>query len=883
MNAHVPGSRGTSTPPSATEHADGLDFFRSYQRADSGYDELLGSAGELRSHWRTFCRSLDDLGHEEFARRWQQVQRLVHENGIAYSASGDPRDTPRPWVLDPLPLVISCGEWERISAAIRQRMRLLNLILADIYGPQNLVKQGLLPAKIVYGHPGFHRPYHGTRPPDSRYLHGYAADLARAADGNWWVLADCSEAPSGSGFALENRIVTSRMLPDAFRTCRVERLAPYFMALQETLYRLAPQHHHNPRVALLSQGAQSPNYFEDAYLARYLGYTLIEGEDLTVRNHRMMLKTLGGLLPVDVILRRPNSEDCDPLELSGTSMLGTAGMLESYRRGNVAIANAPGSGLVESPVMMAFLPRLCQSLLGEHPKLPGVATWWCGRPDWLAHVLENLDQLVICPAFRQREHGRGSGKRLANLPCDVLKEVIKANPAAYVAQEKVLRSTMPVWVDRPAGPGSEAAAGTPSWQSSYIAMRAFAVAADQDCAVLPGGLARVSRSVGPPFLSLLAGEGSKDVWVLSDKPVRPITLLEKHGQPLELRRGGAELPSRVADHVYWLGRHIERADAAARLLRTVGLRITDETFSPTLVELLVLLRVLAEQGQIEPGYVVEGIKDQLPKIERGLPAFVFDETQTTSLRFMISQLFRAASVVRDRISNDCWRIVHRLNEDFQLPDVGDVNLSDLLSLIDAVIIDMSAFSGMAMESMTRTHTWRFLDLGRRLERALQTIRLVKQALGDPSQVQAPVMEAVLEVADSLMTYRSRYLANLQLGPLLDLLLTDETNPRSVAFQLVSIDEHVSALPRDRQRPVHSSEQQLAVAALQAVRMLDVEALAGSQESGDRDRLLRVLKGLETRLPALSNAISHRYLIHAGPAHQLAEIRPEEARLEGRGP
>jgi uncharacterized circularly permuted ATP-grasp superfamily protein/uncharacterized alpha-E superfamily protein len=870
-------------------------MFLAYRPPTGFYDEMITASGQVRPHWQPFREALGALGSEEFSRRWRQVQRLVYEHGVAFSPFGDPNDQPRPWKLDPLPVLIPAAEWRHVSEGLQQRARLFDRILRDLYGPQQLLQRGLLPPEIVFRSPTFLLPCHGLKVPHDCHLHLYAADLARAPDGRWWVLGDRSEAPSGSGFALENRVVISRMLPDVFRKCHVERLAPYFIALRETLRRLARQRRDNPRVVLLSQGPTNANYFEDAYLARYLGYTLAYGDDLAVRNNRVMLKTLAGLLPVNVILRRPNAEDCDPLDLREDATCGPAGLVEAARVGNVAIANSLGSGLVESPVLMAFLPALCRSLLGEEPLLPGVATWWCGDPENLRYALAHRDRLIFRSAFRQRGREWETSRRMLQMSTSQLTETILADPAMYVAQERVARSSTPVWIDasengrRRAGLAPEA---TDHVEPSHIALRTFLVRSGESYTVMAGGLGRVSQGAEPLFISLLAGEGSKDVWVLSEVPVRPVTLLDQPGQTLELRRSGAELPSRVADHVYWLGRHLERADAATRLLRAVGLRLASEAYAPglsaalarpggvsaavegALPELSVLLRVLAEQGQIEPGYVVEGIQDQLPDIQRALPASVFDPQQPASLRTAVQQLVRAASVVRDRISLDGWRIIHRIEEQFRGLAASPPDLSGMLGVLDETILGLSAFSGMVMDGMTRTPTWRFMDLGRRLERGLQTIALIRHALGDPARVQSPVLEAVVEVADSLMTYRSRYLATLQLAPVLDLLLTDETNPRSVAYQLVSIADHVDKLPRDRNLPLHTIEQRLAMSVLHMVRMIDVQALADMHSLGDCEPLDKLLRRLEKRLPELSEALSHKYLIHAGTARQLAEIRPE---------
>jgi uncharacterized circularly permuted ATP-grasp superfamily protein/uncharacterized alpha-E superfamily protein len=863
-------------------------FFGSYRPPAGYYDEMLSADGLLRPHWQSFAELFAAEGSGEFSRRWRQAQRLVHEHGVAFNPFGDPGDPPRPWQLDPLPVLIPAQEWRDVSAGLEQRARLLNAILRDLYGPQELLGRGLLPAEIVFRNPAFLRACHGQRLPHDCFLHFYAADLARGPDGRWLILGDRSEAPSGSGFALENRIVISRMLPDAFRKCRVERLAPYFLALRETLRRLARQRRDNPRVVLLSQGPGDANYFEDAYLARYLGYTLAYGDDLAVRNNRVMLKTLAGLLPVNVILRRPNAESCDPLDLEENASSGPAGLVEAARAGNVSIANPLGSGLVESPVLMSFLPALCRTLLSEEPVLPGVATWWCGDPASLDYALANREQLIFRHAFRRRGREREASRRLFDMSSSELAHTVRSDPAMFIAQERVARSSTPVWNDeREESRDRPAAERTASGkvEPSHIALRTFLVASGESYVVMAGGLGRVSRGAEPLFISILAGERSKDVWVLSEKPVSPISLLAHPGKPIELRRSGAELPSRVADHVYWLGRQLERAEAGARLLRAIGFRLASESYAPgldarradplaSLPELPVLLRVLAAQGQIEPGYVIEGIQDQLPAIERALPAAVFDPHQPSGLRATAQQLLRAASVVRDRISLDAWKTILRIDEQFHEVDAAPADLSTMLAVADETILGVSTFSGMIMDSMTRTPTWRFLDLGRRVERALATLAILRHALDSAAPASSAVLEAVVEVADSLMTYRSRYLANMQLAAVLDLLLIDETNPRSVAYQLVAIADHVDALPRDRDQPLYAREQRLAMSALHTVRMVEIQEFADSHSLGEPGMLERLLKRVEKRVRDLSEEVSHRYLIHAGELRQLSEIRPE---------
>ncbi|MEX2093583.1 MAG: circularly permuted type 2 ATP-grasp protein [Pirellulales bacterium] len=843
---------------SVSEMRSDAGLFGQYAGIPKHYDEVFAAPGKLRPHWRRFVELTGALGTEEYGRRWDQARRLLEQHSLTYPDPSDPTGQRRPWELDPYPLLIAADEWRSIAAALQQRATLLDMVLRDVYGPQELLQRGMLPAEVVYRHPGFRLPYCGQQPPLGRFLHFYAADLTRSPDGQWWVLADHTEAPSGVGFALENRLALSRMLSEVFRHCQVQRLAPYFVAVREELARLAPQHHRDPRIVILTQEAGGHSYFEDAYVARYLGYTLAEAGDLVVRNNHVFMKTLGGLLPVDVLVRRPNSEECDPLELSERSAFGVAGLMNSAHTGRVAVANTLGSGLVESPVFMAFLPGLCQAVLSEPLLMPGIATWWCGNKKWQPNVLSRLDQVDVQYAYRRRGSEHASAKKLADLSRAELAERIAANPTKFIAQERVTRSTAPTWSDGAARP-------------AYVALRVFVVASGDGYTVMPGGLTRVSSSLDSLRLSLVEGHRSKDTWVLSDGPVMPVTLLKSSDEPdVPLRRGGVDLPSRVAEQFFWLGRQVERAESLARLLRTVTLKLTSEADSASLVELPSLLRVLAEGGQIEPGFVVAEIKQQLPAIERVLPLSVFDDHQPHALRATVTKLAHLGAVVRDRISLDTWRILRQMDERFW-PSSTESDLADMLEKIDALLRNLSAFTGLVLENMTRTQAWQFLHLGRRLERGLHTSSLIRIMLRAGGATEHAVLEALLEVADSIMTYRSRYLARVQLGPVLDLLLTDESNPRSVAFQLANCAAHVEQLPRDVDELEDSPEKKLAASLLEMIRKVDSQTLARDYILGDTEQLDWLFMKLESTLPKLSDAVSHRYLIHVGPTQRLAEI------------
>ncbi|MGE3776695.1 MAG: circularly permuted type 2 ATP-grasp protein [Pirellulaceae bacterium] len=827
-----------------------MNLLADYHPLPDVWDELLAGPGELRAKWEPIIGAFQSLGAQELGRRTDHAESLIRENGMTYNVYGDPDNPVRPWSLDPIPLALESTEWQGIAAGIIQRAQLFNLILADAYGPQQLLQSGDIPSELIFSQPGFAHAFHDTRPHGGRWLHLHAIDLARGPDGRWYVIADRTDAPSGVGYALENRIVISRLFADILHDCRVERLATFFMALRETLRELAPAHRENPRIVLLGRGPASPSHFEDAYLARYQGYTQEESGDLAVRNDRVLLKTLGGLLPVDVILRRVSDLESDPLELYSRSVVGIPGLIQAVRAGQVAVANALGCSLMESPAWVPFLPALCERLLGETLKLPSVPTWWCGQPAGREYVAAHQHELWLQPSYRTLARREWSPA--------IARQSLEAWPPDVVGQQRITRSSVPVW-------------RRSHVEAAHVAIRAFVVADGDSYTVLPGGLTRVAASSRELDLSGMAGEGSKDLWVLSCEPVRSVTLLEPPGKPIELRRSGAELPSRVADNLFWLGRQAERAEQAARLLRPILVRLTSESEVGDSPGARVLLRALAAQGQIEPGFVVEGIREQMPTIEKALPASVLDANQTGNLRSTIVAVQRNASLVRDRLSLDSWRILNSLEHEVaQLARRKRVDLSDLLDWLNHVIIDLSAFAGQVNESMTRAQGWRFLEIGRRIERALCTIDLIRSTLVQSSPQEPAVLEAVLEVIDSVMTYRTRYLANLQSLAVLDLALTDESNPRSLVYQLVALSSHVDQLPRETAQALRDADQRGVLAMLSTVRLAELEALVAVDRDGRRVRLDRLLQKLAEQLPRLSETISHRYLIHAGVPRQLTE-------------
>ena len=833
--------------------------FHGYRAADTSYDELCGADGAPRAHWRGLVEQLGSWQPAELADRWEQARRLIRDNGVTYAMQDEASGEQRPWILDPIPLVVDGADWSTLEVGINQRARVLDALLADLYGPQRVLREGVVPPELVFGHPGFLRCCHGMTPPGGRWLHLYAAVVARNRDGIWVALGDRTDVPRGLGYALENRLVVSRLFPTAFEQCNVERLAPFFIGLRSLLRGLAPGRD-DPRIALQSPGPASATSFEDAYLARYLGYPLVEGGDLAVRDERLGLKTLGGLVPLDVLFRRVSDRLCDPLELDAAALEGTPGLVQAIRRSRAAVANMLGTGLVESPGFAEFLPAVSRLLLGEDLALPAPRSWWCGTPSNLDHVLQAFDEVVIEPVKPRRGPKRFVPALLDPGARARLIEEIRQRPADWVGRERVERSVAPCWSNAQIRPAS-------------VLMRCFALAVPQGYQTMRGALARVSvgRAAGEELL--LSSEGSKDVWVLASAPVAPLTLLRRPGQPIPLRRSGYDLPSRVADHLHWLGRHAERAENAARLLRTVSSRLASESHHDCLAEATELLGAISG-GQPRPDH-------SLWDLHAEIHSLTHDAGRSGSVRENIDRLWRTASVVRDRISIDSWKVLARVRRD-SLPGGGPFaslpgRMTDVLPHLDTLIFDLSAFAGLGTESMTRGPGWRFLDMGRRVERASFAIQVLDKTLAAPRPQTfadghrtdaARIEEMLLEIADSSMTYRNRYPGVMAAAPLIDLLVIDETNPRSIGFQFAALADHVAALPDDQASPVLSGERRAVMAAVGQLRLADVEQLAALDNLGGRRELAALLSRLDALVREFADAISHRYLVHSTPRRQL---------------
>jgi uncharacterized circularly permuted ATP-grasp superfamily protein len=833
------------------------------------YDEMLDPQGQPRAHWEQLSDAFAGIGLDELLRRRSEAARLLDQDGVVYNAyqeetdelefefGADERDgraggatgadagdasvtaiTPRPrsWKLDPLPTIVSSREWADIEAGVIERAELLSMVLEDIYGERELLRRRLLPPEVVFGHPGFLRACDQIRLPLPQQLFSYAADLGRNADGRMVVLADRTQAPSGAGYALENRTVISRVLPTLYRDAQVHRLAPFFRSLRAALQEAAPAQVDDPRIVVMTPGPLNETAFEHAALASTLGYPLVQGRDLTVRGDRVWMRSVGQFEPVDVILRRVDGAYCDPLELRPDSQLGVPGLLEVARAGHVSIVNTVGSSVLESPALMAFLPRLGEHLLGREPRLASAATWWCGDPDSCAYVLEHLEQLVLRPVSTERGISVVLGWELSSATRAWLRDRIRRHPAEWVGQETLAMSSVPVLTDT-------------GFESRRSVLRTFATARHDSYTVMPGGLTRVERERGMLRISNAAGAITKDTWVLASEPEPLSAFWLQSGPAVAGIDPMASIPSGAAESLWWLGRYAERAEALTRLTRAV----------------------IDRANEFGGGTTAAGTAC-LEALDSAL-AWLAGPTGSSAIAQSLRAMLDNAYAVRDQLSRDTWLVIGPLEQvlvELERSVRDDAGISQ--AALQQVIGSLLALGGLGTESMVRDLGWRFMDAGRRLERSLQLLSLldvtVTQSRG--AAVDSLVLESVLSAAESIITYRFRYRSHAQLETVLDLLLLDDGNPRSLAYQLDLLTQDLAALPPtanaalQRLRP----EQRLVLEASTALRLADPPQLVGEQDDGWRPELTDLLRSISDKLLEVGTAVDTTHFIRTQPVFNL---------------
>ena len=835
---------------------------------------MFTADGRIRDHWAHVGQVLGQLGLDELIYRQSEARRLLDDDGVTYNVyrPDAPTDVPAPsaapWSLDPVPVLLASDEWAGVEFGVVQRAELLNLVLTDLYGPRQLLRRGLLPAAVVLGHNGFLRPCDQIRVPGNQQLFTIAVDLARDSRGGCTVLGDYTQAPSGAGYALENRVVVSRVFPSLYRDSQVHRLAPFFRALRASLQAVAPPEAEDPRIVLLSPGPWSETAFEHAYLASHLGYPLVEGADLVVRDGHVWMRSLRRLERVDVILRRTDAWFCDPLELRADSKLGVPGLVEAARLGGVSIVNTLGSGVLENPGLLAFLPRLAEELLGEQLLLPSVPTWWCGDEKSLSHVLAQLESLVIKPIARGAGPTSVFPWELSAADKDALRRRIEAQPESWVGQEMAALASVPTLT--PTG-----------LEARPTVLRTFAVARQDSYVVMPGGLTRVA---GPgdgavprrPRISNQAGAISKDTWVLASEPEKLSGFWLVPGPRVEAIDPEASMSSRAAENLFWMGRYAERADAMARLVRTVHDRRNDfqHAANPAGTECLqVLLSALTQVSATYPGFVGEGAGARLASPGAELFALVVDDKRAGTLAHAVRHLVGAAQAVRDQLGSDTWMAVGTLEHEIRELRTSDPDhLMVVQHTLGRIVQGLLALSGLFGEGMERDPGWRFMDAGRRLERGQQLVALLLATVNveRSTATDSLLLESVLIAAESIITYRRRYRSQAQLETLLDLLLVDPDNPRSLACQLDQLAVDVRLLPRLDTGPRLSEPERLVLEASTALQVADTAVLARSGADGSRPELDEVLRRVQELLYRTAVVIDRDHFLRLLPQRSLLD-------------
>ena len=830
--------------------ADGADAARrlAVPAPPGHYDELIGPEGQLRPLWHEFFAGLGPSGLADLPRREGLLKRRVQEHGVTYNVYTDEHGPARRWSLDLLPFLIGREDWKIIESAVEQRAAVLSAIMHDVYGEKRLLREGLLPPALVLGSPGYLRSLDGVEPPGSIFLHVVAFDLARGADGRWWVLGHRTQSPSGLGYALENRLIVARLFGENFSTLRVQRLAASYRRLLETLVRHAPRDPGEtagpPRIVLLTPGRYNETYFEQAYLAHYLGVPLVEGSDLTVRDDRLYLMTLHGLERVHVVIRRVDDVFCDPLELRPDSALGVPGLLQAIRCGTVLLANALGTAFLESPAIHGFLPAIARRLLDQELVLPPRDSWWCGEAAARERAFASLRTARLRATYRNSRLAppiaRGSG--LLDL-ADVRAQ-IEERPDLFTIQSYLPYSKAPCWSRHTLVPRSAVvrvyaiANGTGGWH------------------VMPGGLTRIAERQDE--VSMQRGGSSADTWVVTGGEVDPFSMLPDRIPVNEMVFRRRIVTSRAAENLFWLGRYTERCE---NCVRTAQLILSSLRSASTLPEsvLEAIGRTAVDLGLVNPGpALLAGTRE----FERGLLAGLQDE-RASSVAFDLSGLASAAAQIRDRLAFEHWHQITATVERFAAAlartKSGEAPaLDDAQTALGTLVAGLGAITAAQTDGMTRDDGWRLLTIGRQIERLISMCQILQAYFGNRAVLNEAGFDQVLALFNSTITYRSRYQGQREIAALLDLLVLESANPRSLACAVASIDRELSQLRAATEQDLPWTE----AAAFARPRERLLVELCERDAEDQHWRLNERTAALIVSAKDLSNRIGLRYFSHS---------------------
>lgn len=848
-----------------------LGLLNTYKESINSYDEVLDQNGQVKPYWQGLFDTLEAIGINELELRNQEIVKKLKENGVTYNVYGSNKESNRAWKLDPIPFLIHESEWKTIEEGLKQRARLLDLILKDLYGPQTLIKNAIIPAELVFDNSGFLLPCFDIRQKHDKQLLNYAVDLARGPDGKMWLLDNRTQAPSGAGYALENRIVMSKVIPELNKKTYRKRLSPYFSQLQQTVDSLGNNSNENPNVVFLTPGPGNETYFEHVYLSSYLGYTLVQGNDLLVRDGFVWLKSIDQLEKVDVIIKRLDDSWCDPLELRRDSLLGIPGLLQVIRLGNVSVVNPPGTSILENYGLMAFMQNACKFLLKEPLLMPSVATWWCGQAKELSFVLANLPKLIIKKTNRKQGFRSIYGRLLNIEQLAELKNQILESPKDYVAQEEVSLSTTPSFINGTIEP-------------RFAALRAFLIADGEDYKVMQGGLTRSSAVKGKFEISNQLGGISKDTWIISDTPTE---YLEK---PVERKNTNNQLnnslTSRNAENLFWLGRLCERTMALRSFLKIILNRLNENVTKHGNKQpefLVVLLKSLTHLTQTYPGFVGKEPKEgeevfdneaifEDPIVE--LLLLINDPTKPGSVVYNLQSLLNTINQVSEKWNHDTRRIINLVEDSLlALKNTNTHNINYVNHGLDKLHIRLFSFYGNINETLPRDNGFYLLEAGKNVERILSLLSVFRSTFNFKKieEEEAVLMEAILENHHLLAQYRNIYKSHLSLKAVISMIFLEKNLPYTLSYLLDTLSYYLSKLPKTNDPNRLSIAEKSALEASTIVKLIDADNLVQVDSATQfRFELDETISKVFELICTVSNNLSSLYFNHSVMQHSVLD-------------
>ncbi|MGO4920217.1 circularly permuted type 2 ATP-grasp protein [Maribacter spongiicola] len=839
-------------------------WFNNYD-SQQGNDEMYSLNNGIKPYWNKLLSEFDTLGVSGLIARQRDIDWLLSENGVTYNVYNDPKGMHRPWNLNVVPFMLHQEEWTKVEEGLKQRAELLNLVLKDVYGERKLIKNGIVPYEVVYGHRGFLRQCSGMELKLEKFLSIYAADLCRGTDGRLWVVNDRTEAPSGMGYALENRSTTSRILSDMYAEMKVKRLSGFFQEFNQMLIDAAPGKKENPTIVILTPGSHNETYFEHAYMASFLGYPLVQGNDLVVRDGFLWMKSLQGLKQIDVVLRRVDDAFTDPLELREDSHLGVAGLLDVVRRKNVAVINPIGSGVIENPGLIPFMPAIAKYFLKEELKLPQIASWWCGQEKERNYVLEHISELVIKRIDRTNRESIYFCEQMSAKELENLKKVILERPYRFVAQERINFSTAPNLSGEKLEPRN-------------VVARAFCIASNDQYSVMPGGLVRVAPDGETVRVSNQRGGTSKDFWILDENQVKEEKNRHWHQKSSVAISGLNDLPSLTAENLYWAGRYVGRTLVNARFLRTVMRQmaiVQNRDEKPDSEKLKVLFKAVTQLTGTYPGFIE---KDENGKLAMDNPyeemlSVILDKNRIGSLAHTIGMFSNSYYSIRNLWSSDMWRVFENIQKLWSsLVDGEDHSINKILKVLNQLITRLIAFMGLIEESIMVQQGLLLYFIGLQLEQSTLTITKCRALLTIKyeEQVEYDVLEYLLTSHESLNIYRYSYRSHIELAHVLDLVVLDLDYARSLTFMINRIQKDIARLPHSKHDHQLSNYQKYVFEAFSKLRLAESSKLAMTKSEKDftREDLEVLLKELSDLLYKASQAITNTYFNHTAKQTQL---------------